>query len=470
MAHFNAIVTQIRRGIPSIVITSILCLMFITGYSVNPSVIGQDISPQGQTITFWHPYTDERQVVLDAIIEDFNATNEWDIRVESSSFGNTGLLYDQTLLQLIESNNTSRNHDELPNVIIGFPNEIALYALTDDAIVDLNSYIDDSEWGFSGNQESNFMPSILHLGYDVFQKKQLGLPTRLFAEVMMVNLDALASIGYDTPPISHEELIEMTCAFREQGGWSEGKFGVAQGFLIPLEAEFLIGMDMANGGDIFEENPQPRFNFEASSMQETTSILTKLQEQNCVGAVQSSASAIDTFAAGQSLFYFGSTSTLRLIQDAISLNYATPFEWGVFPMPGATSDRIFTFAPLISIFQHTDEADLASWLFLQWFLSNDIHSQWILATGSLPIYQITNDGINNDFETLPQWEQAQILLNPSSIKTLPALASYGVVRLEIQFALQRILAGASTVEDELSNLQNLSNEILAEFAHSTIDD
>jgi ABC-type glycerol-3-phosphate transport system substrate-binding protein len=124
----------------------------------------------------------------------------------------------------------------------------------------------------------------------------------------------------------------------------------------------------------------------------------------------------------------------------------------------------------MSVVNHSPESNLAAWQFLKWFLSTDIHSTWIEATGSLPIRQSSSDTFVNSFATFPQWHQAQALVNQSILTTLPALAGYDVIRLEIQFALQRILATTKTITNELSALDQLSNKILVEFAHSDVDD
>jgi multiple sugar transport system substrate-binding protein/sn-glycerol 3-phosphate transport system substrate-binding protein len=451
------------------VFTFALCVTFIGRTTFTP-VNAQEISPDGQTITFWHPYTDERQIALEALIEEFNATNEWGIIVEIASFQNTGLLYDQMILQLININNFGGNRDGLPNMVIGFPHEIALYALTEETIVDLNQFMHSPLWGFSETDNNDFVPFIMNIGYDPFNQVQLGLPTRLFTESMVVNMDALRELGYDVPPSNHSELIDMACAFREAGGWSDGKFGIAQGFQLPLEAEFLIGMNAANGGTFFEENPAPSFAFNIPPLQGTLSMFVELQDRNCIGTVQSSIDAVDSFAAGQTLFYFGSTATLSLLRDHIAQNYAVPFEWSVFPLPGEQAETAYVFGPIMSVVNHSPESNLAAWQFLKWFLSTDIHSTWIEATGNLPIRQSSSDTFVNSFATFPQWHQAQALVNQSILTTLPALAGYDVIRLEIQFVLQRILATTKTITNELSALDQLSNKILVEFAHSDVDD
>ena len=469
MAHPRAIVTQFQRMTLLVLFTFMLCVTFIGRRSSN-AVTAQEISPDGQTITFWHPYTDERQTAFETLIDDFNDTNAWGITVEATSFRNSGLLYDQMILQLININYSGSNHDGLPNVVIGFPHEIALYALTDDTIVDLNQFKNDLLWGFSETEISDFVPSIMNIGYDPFRQAQLGFPTRLFSELMIINMDALHELGYDTPPSNLAELVETACAFREAGGWSESKFGTAQGFFLPLEAEFLIGMNAANGGTLFKESPAPYFAFNTPPLEETLTRLVELQARNCIQTVQSSVDAIDSFAAGQSLFYFGNSSILTLLRDNIAQNYAVPFEWGVFPLPGEDTQPIYVFGPIMSIVNQSPESNLAAWLFLKWFLDTEPQSAWVEATGSLAIRQSSTASLVNHFATFPQWQQAQTLINQSALTTLPALAGYDVIRLEIQFALQRLLATTNTIEAELPALELLSNEILMEFAYSGLGD
>ena len=46
-----------------------------------------NVDPSGQVITFWHPFTGDREDILLEIVDDFNVANQWGLLVEASYQG-----------------------------------------------------------------------------------------------------------------------------------------------------------------------------------------------------------------------------------------------------------------------------------------------------------------------------------------------------------------------------------------------
>lgn len=403
---FRSIVTQL------VIFTFILPILF------TPAVHAQT------TIRLWHPHTGDRQLTLERLIDQFNRENDQGITVEAVSFDDPGLLYDQIILQLTTST-------DLPHLIMVWPHEAALFDLTG-IIVDLSAY------GSSTGFERGFNPNT---------HKQLGIPDRTFVELMAVNLDALHEMGYSQPPTTMALLEEMACRFER---WSGGRFGNTWGFLMPTDIEFLSGISglLIDNAQVVIDTPPRRHLLQT---------LINMHREGCITSVQNSFDAIDAFAQGQTLFFMGSSSSLPILHERIEANFAQPFEWRVYPLPGQPT--AVAFGPIISMIDHGPTSNDAAWDFIEWFISPDIHRIWIEATLGLPVTPVS-------IEAFPQWQQA-VQLDTIS---MPALAGYGVVRLEIQFALQRLLAGTSTLEQELPALETLTNQILSDFAGEAVND
>lgn len=435
-----------RRRIAFVLFTFLIGLLFTYADLSSSPIQAQETGSEPITLQLWHPHSAERQVALDALIAEFNATNTWNITIIPTSFENSGLLYDQLVLQLL-------NAQPLPNLAMLWPHEAALLDLRN-VVVDLNSFLDDPALAL----ENDLIPGIAARGQNPLTGKQLGLPERSYTELMAVNLDALASLGEASPPITRAELAALACTFREQGGWDRGKFGVAWGFIAPAEAEFLLGM---SGESPFESASSAEILLNTPTHQTILQFLIDLTQRGCITSIQTSIEALDEFAAGQSLFYFGSSSTLPLLRQSIGNNYAVPFEWGVFALPEASHPLLF--GPAASIFDQGAALNEASWRFMQWFLSPEINAAWNRATGSLPVTTAAAELMTEDFSTFPQWGQAWQLIQGETI-TVPALAGYDPVRIEIQFALRRIFAGASTPDQELPALEARANQILQDFS------
>ncbi|MCQ3929036.1 MAG: hypothetical protein DPW16_01135 [Chloroflexi bacterium] len=396
----------------------------------------QTVDPIGQTIIFWHPHTGERERALNELVAQFNTENEWKITVEPRSWQNPGLLYDQIILQLT----TPPENRALPNLFVAAPYETATFALGG-PVLDLTPFIQDAEWGFY--DEADFVPGISELGYDPFTNIQLGWPERLFAETLYVNMKALKEIGFESLPANLGELREMACEYFAQTD--------APAFQLETRAPVWAGLAATNGNTIFDAGA---YTLNTEGMHKSLEMMIGLLEEGCIVRQTTSFAAQDEFTAGRALFYFGSTSALSIIREAINKN---PFEWDIAPI----SNKPYISGPILSIFSHSPEADLAAWLFLRWWVSPEINAAWNRATGSLPIRLSAWEMMVDDF--YPQWRTAWEMANQGGYFE-PSVAAQDVVRLEIEFAIGRILDGPMTLERELSALNDLANEILNEDA------
>ncbi|KAB2867316.1 MAG: extracellular solute-binding protein [Anaerolineae bacterium] len=396
----------------------------------------QSVDPTGQTIIFWHPHTGERETALDDLVAQFNAENEWKITVETRSWQNPGLLYDQIVLQLT----TPPESRTLPNIFVAAPYETAMFSLGG-PILDLTPFIQDAEWGFS--DEADFVPSISDLGHDPFTNTQLGWPERLFAESLYVNMTGLREIGFDLPPTNLDELREMACDYFAQTD--------APAFQLETRAPVWAGLATANGNPIFDGIA---YTLNTEGMRKSLEMMNHLLAEGCIVRQMTPFAAQDDFTAGRALFYFGSTSALPIIRETINKN---PFDWDIAPL----SNKPYISGPTLSIFSHSSEADLAAWLFLRWWVSPEINAAWSRATGSLPIRLSAGEMMTEDF--YPQWQAAWGMVYQGGYFE-PSVAAQDVVRLEIEFAIGRILDNPMTVDQELSALNDLANEILSEYA------
>jgi ABC-type glycerol-3-phosphate transport system substrate-binding protein len=420
----------------------------------------QPIDPIGQQLVLWHPHSAEREAALVALVEDFNAGNEWEIEVQPVSMGNAGGVYEQVIVQL-----SNVAEPQLPNLVIVWPYEAALFELSG-RIVDLNHYVNDEEWGLSKQAQSDFLPVVEAWGTNPLTGAQIGWPVRAFTMMMVVNMDALDELGYSEVPSSLTELAEMACAYQENGGWSAVENPVAWGFRIPNDAAFLAGMASAQGEGIFSRDESSGYQLNTNAMQLVMMTMRELLAQGCAGTRETVFDDLDDFVAGKTLFYFGSSSNLSALRNGIGTQFAIPFDWQVHPLPGNAEVGI-AFGPVMSMIEHNPSADLAAWLFLQWFTSAEVNAEWARATISLPLRESARDFMVDDFIDFPQWGAAWQLLYQAD-ETLPTVAGYDVVAAEMAFAFRRVLLAVTSPEAELPILQEVSQTILQSFAPEVV--
>ncbi|MFN2165152.1 MAG: hypothetical protein ACK2U9_02700, partial [Anaerolineae bacterium] len=73
-----------------------------------------DVDPTGQTVTFWHQHTLEREEALKEIVDEFNSSNPYGITVVPEYQGSYGDIFNKML--------TFMNTDDAPGLVVAYQN------------------------------------------------------------------------------------------------------------------------------------------------------------------------------------------------------------------------------------------------------------------------------------------------------------------------------------------------------------
>ena len=112
------------------------------------------VDPSGVTLTYWHQYSEYQQAAMDALVEQFNTTNEYGITVEAISQAG----YDE----IRDAMNAAIISGELPNLVAGYQSD-ALSYYGDDAALDLRPLLQDATWGYSEEDLAKLNQNILNI-------------------------------------------------------------------------------------------------------------------------------------------------------------------------------------------------------------------------------------------------------------------------------------------------------------------
>ena len=161
---------------------------------------------RGLTIRFWYVYPDAERLeggedTLKTLVGEFNRTNSWGIQAVAIPFDRF-----EDLFQKLESLSGS----DLPNLIVGYNDQVAALDGRTHLIVDLAPYLSDPRWGFTPQEVQDFYP--LFWVQDMVADKRVGLPFYRYAQVIFYNLTRAKELGFDVPPTSVEEFSTQACA------------------------------------------------------------------------------------------------------------------------------------------------------------------------------------------------------------------------------------------------------------------
>ncbi|HJS28949.1 MAG TPA: hypothetical protein VJ768_04980, partial [Anaerolineales bacterium] len=168
-----------------------------------PQVSAEDLD--GIAIDFWHVWSYDSGQALEDLVNEFNVTNPYGIRVEAVN--------QETYSDLSSSLEDSLRRAEGPNLTVGFNNQLRMWDNSWSIIRDLDDFVDDPDWGLTAEEQADFYPVFWE--QDLAGGKRMGLPAQRSAQVLFYNRSWAEELGFETSPETLEEFQEQACAAAE---------------------------------------------------------------------------------------------------------------------------------------------------------------------------------------------------------------------------------------------------------------
>lgn len=288
---------------------------------------------------------------------------------------------------------------------------------------------------------------ILESGLNItkYNDKYYGLP--MFNDVLFFyyNEDLLAQAGYNAPPATWEEFIEISKALQDQGlvedKASNWGFSANEG-LVCYFTQFLG----SHGGEYIDDQGNIVFNNEAG--QEALQFMVDIMEKHEV--VDSSAVSandrqiLDSFMNGKTAFVSGwSFYWGELNSDESPVKGKVKV--ALTPGTNDTLSSTATGSMYLGISQQSEHPEEA-WEFIKFLGSKEIQKQQSIEAGSLPIWSdlYSDEELNESYSAFQNMgEQLEYTLSR------PSLVNYNEFSKTLQIELQAALIGEKSVKDAL---------------------
>jgi multiple sugar transport system substrate-binding protein len=382
-----------------------------TSRGVQPSDL------DGIHIQFWHPWTGDKEFILLTMVNQFNASNPYGIVVTAFSHG--GDLY-RDIRAGIELG-------LLPNVAAGYNNQIQSWDNYGNLIVNLNDFVNDSEWGLSADDQADFYRIIWE--QDVIDGKRLGLPVYRAAMVLFYNQTWAQELGFDSAPTTPAEFKAQACAAAAANNDGTGGWIAATDPSTTMSWILAFGGDGLNtAGDAYAFNTRPvdlAFDFVKSIFKSGCAWVPETRYPN------------DEFSARQGLFY--TSSIAGLPYQTRSFEYAdNNDEWHVIPYPALNGGPVLNlYGPAYVILESSPEEDLAAWAFIQWLSQPENQADFIAASGYFPTRMSAINYLSGYAHENPHWAASQDLLQYGRYE--PRLGSWGLARWALSDAVVELI-------------------------------
>ncbi len=400
-------------------------------------------------ITFWHNHSGDREAILNKIVEDFNASNEYGITVKAEVAGRYAEIYTKMMTVL--------NTTDVPDIVVGYQNQVAMYQLAD-AIFDMNTIINDPKYGLSPEDQADYMEAFFAQDvYSLYDNQRLGIAPNRSMEVMYTNLEWIKEMGYTGAPTTPEQFKEMACKavttpFSKGTGDAE-----STGMAMRMDASNMASWVFAFGGDIYNKETN-QFIFDSPEAIEAMTFLQSLAKDGCVRIVDGYNDQVQ-FGAGKSLFTVASSSGLGIYYPQAIAEGVGEMEWDVAPLPNKGTIKANIYGASVSIPKSTPERELAAWIFLKYYTSPDVQVYWAENTQYFPVRKSVADKMGEFFEEYPAYKTAWELIQYGTFE--PAVPGYDPIREEMNKTMANMIEDPSTdVAAAMKALNDTANDIL----------
>ncbi len=364
-----------------------------------------------QDISFGVPDHFDDETLVEIVFWAKNDTNRNQVAVYQQAIDGFQKLYPNVTVNMRLYTDYSRIYNDVitnistnttPNVCITYPDHIATYLTGNNTVMPLDDLMADKRFGLGGSEVRFDAPTKEELVPEFLSECVIGehtyaMPYMRSTEALYINEDYVKKLGYELPEIMTWDFIwEVSEKAMEQD--ENGVFKVnGQKVMIPFIYKSTDNMMIS----MLKQLGAP-YSTEAGEIQifndTTTELLQEIYRHGQSRAFSTfgiSSYPGNFLNAGQCIFAIDSTAGATWMGSEAPLldihkEQVVQFHTKVMPIPqfDPENPKMISQGPSVCIFskENTQEV-LASWLFVQYLLSNDIQIGYAETEGYLPVTQ-----------------------------------------------------------------------------------
>lgn len=349
-------------------------------------------------LSFWAKNdTNVKQAkIYEAAAEKFHELYP-NVTVNIRTFTDYGTIYQDVL--------TSLSTDTTPNICITYPDHIATYMTGENVVVPLDSLFKNKKYGFGGSEVKFDGPKAdemveSFLDECVLSGEHYAVPFVRSTEALYINKTFVEKLGYKIPDmVTWDWIWEVSEKAVEKN--ADGTFKInGQSKMIPFiyksTDNMMIQMCIQKGGGDagkYYSDKHGKIYLYNNTTRELLYEIGKHAETRAFSTFKVSSYPANWLNQGQCIFAIDSTAgstwmgTNAPLSDLHS-EHAFEFETvvKVIPQFDTANPKMISQGPSICIFNKQDpQVVLASWLFTQYLLSNDVQIPYAKTEGYVPV-------------------------------------------------------------------------------------
>ncbi|MCQ2353618.1 MAG: extracellular solute-binding protein [Clostridia bacterium] len=344
-------------------------------------------------ITFWakNDTNKTQTAIYQKAIADFEELYP-NIRVNMRMYTDYGSIYNDVI--------TNISTGTTPNVCITYPDHIATYLTGENVVIPLDNLFKNKKYGFGGSEVrfdspefDEIIPGFLHECY--FRDHYYAIPYMRSTEACYVNKTYVEKLGFELPDVLTWDFVwkvaDAATVKDEEGNYTVNGQKTMIPFIYKSTDNMMIQLLKQKNAPYSDETGNILlFN------DTTTELLKEIASHVKKGAFSTfkiSSYPANFLNAGQCIFAIDSTAGATWMgSDApncdISKDRIVDFDIEVMTIPQYDTDnpQMISQGPSVCVFNKSDPQEvLASWLFTQFLLSNDVQISYSETEGYVPV-------------------------------------------------------------------------------------
>ncbi|MAT05906.1 MAG: hypothetical protein CL424_12780 [Acidimicrobiaceae bacterium] len=415
-------------------------------------------------ITYWHGMTAENEEALQAITEQYNASQDR-VVVELQNQGG----YLEVIDKYYQSGDNGR-----PDLVM-FPEYGFQQAIDSDTVIPVEVCVRDA-----GFDTSPIQPSAVQAYSSA--GVHWAMPFNVSNPILYFNKQMFEAAGLDPeqPPTTFDELRAMSQQLVDSGVAS---YGIALDTSIDSGGGWFLEQWFANAGELFVDNGNGRESlptevlFDQETGVEIVTFLRDLIDDGLAVNVGDNAGGSDNFlkmadTADPAAMTIGTSAGLGTVINVLGSGLVeglTPNDVGVGGLPGLAPEQtaIVGGAANFVVAGKDPEITAATWDFVTYLITPEVQSQWAVQTGYLPIVDeaIDLEPLRTTYADDPRFRVAytQLANSPDDLAHAgPQIGPHRQVRDQTAAALASIFNGGD-IESTLTDAAATSDALLQQY-------
>ncbi len=344
-------------------------------------------------ITFWAKNdTNKTQTrIYEKAIADFQTLYP-NVKVNLRLYTDYGKIYNDVI--------TNISTGTTPNVCITYPDHIATYMTGSNVVIPLDDLMTNEKYGLGGSEVAFSGPTKEEIIPEFLQECGIGgytyaLPYMRSTEAIYINKTFVEQLGYEVPEIlTWDFMFEVAEAAVAKG--ADGNYLInGQKVMIPIIYKSTDNMmiEMLKQKNAEYSTPEGEIGLFNDTTRELLYTIAGHAKTGAFSTFKISSYPANFLNAGQCIFAIDSTAgatwmgTEAPLSD-ISKDKIVSFETAVRPIPQFDPEhpQMISQGPSVCIFNKEDpQVVLASWLFAQYLLSNEVQIAYSETEGYVPV-------------------------------------------------------------------------------------